>query len=215
MAHPHPLQRTLTTHSSLISNLSAFYRTLIDLDYLREEEVQFPPHTGPNKIPLAITTIQSVGLTQEAEHLLHLLPYITPAGLSLFRGESRITLSSKPLSYLSKGESEEDSLDDERSFGYDDDGEVLLPPWALQIFGSSNSSENVVVYDTRNSIPHAASPVSPEQIANSFLSRKDFRAFNIRAHGARTPSRSNTSRRSHRHLDTQLTHPRMDPLERR
>lgn len=151
MARPHPLQQTLTTHSSLISNLLAFYNILIDLDYLREEEVQFPPHTGPNKIPLAIAVVQSAGLTQEAEQLLHLLPYVTPAGLRLFRGESRITLSSKPLSYLTKGEGDEDSLDDERSFGYGDDGEVLLPPWALQIFGSSNSSENIVVYDTRTS----------------------------------------------------------------
>jgi hypothetical protein len=84
--------------------------------------------------------------------LLHLLPYVTPAALSLFRGESRITLSSKPLCYLTRGGGEEDSLDDERSFGYGDDGEVLLPAWALQIFGSGNSSESIVIYDTRNSI---------------------------------------------------------------
>jgi hypothetical protein len=164
MTLPYPLSDTLATHSPLISALSSFYNTLIALDYLLESEVQFPPHPleeRGTKISLATTALQSSNLTQEAHYLLHLLPYITPAGLSLFRGESRITLNSKPLSYLSKGEGEDDehSLDDERSFGYGDDGEVMLPRWALQIFGASNSSENIVVYDTRSSnTTHLISP---------------------------------------------------------
>lgn len=216
MTLPHPLSETLTTHSSLISTLSSFYYTLINLDYLRSDEVQFPPHTGPNKLPLATAALQSANLTQEAEQLLHLLPYIIPVRLSkLFYGEARITLSSKPLSYLTKGEGEEDSLDDERSFGYGDDGEVLLPAWALQIFGSSNSSENTVIYDTRNSTPLDAFPVSRKQIANSFLFRDGLGALNLRAHRGRALSRSNVSRSSYRRLDPQPSLSRMDPVERR
>ena len=152
MALLHALSETLTTHASLISNLSSFYRTLIDLDYLREEEVQFPPHTGQNKIPLATAALQRANLTLEAEQLLHLLPFITPASIwKLFSGEARITLDSKPLSYLSKEEGEEDSLDNARLIGYSDDGEVVLPAWAVQIFGANNRNENIVVYDTRTS----------------------------------------------------------------
>ena len=107
MTIPRPQSQTLPNHAALISSLSVFYLTLIHLDYLREGEVQFPPHTGRNKTPLANAAIQSANLTEEAEELLHLLPYITPAALSLFRGEARITLDSKPLSYLSKGEARE------------------------------------------------------------------------------------------------------------
>ena len=151
MANPDPLLETITTHSALLSNLEAFYLALIDLDYLRPEEVQFPPHTGQTRIPLATTAIQPSNLTQEAEQLLHLLPYLTPSTLSLFDGESRISLLSKPLSYLTKREEDEYSLHDERSFGYGDDGEVPLPAWAVKIFAARNSSENMVVYDTRNS----------------------------------------------------------------
>jgi hypothetical protein len=139
------------TYKDLISSLEAFYRILIDLDYLREEEeVQFPPHTEEGKIPIATAAIQSVGLTQDAEQLLCLLPYVVPASLSLFDGESCITLSSKPVSYLHKGE--EDFLHDERSFGFGDDGEVLLPAWALKIFTSTNSAGKIAIYDTKNSI---------------------------------------------------------------
>lgn len=105
MALPPPLSFTLATHASLISNLSSFYHTLINLDYLRADEVQFPPHTGPSKLPLATAALQSANLTQEAGQLLHLLPYIIPASVSkLFYGEARITLDSKPLSYLSNGD---------------------------------------------------------------------------------------------------------------
>lgn len=152
MTTPYPPSLTHTTHASLISTLSAFYHTLINLDYLRSDEVQFPPHTGPNKLPLATTALQSSNLAQEAEQLLQLLPYILPASLSkLFYGEARITLDSKPLSYLSNGDGRQTSLDDARSFGYGDDGEVMLPGWAVQIFGANNSSESIVVYDTRTS----------------------------------------------------------------
>lgn len=149
MASLAELAEIRTTHADLISSLEAFYRTLVDLDYLREEEVQFPPHTGEGKVPFATAAIQSVGLTQEAEQLLHLLPYVIPASLSLFDSESRITLLSKPLSYLYKGEGD---FHDERSFGYGDDGEVLLPAWALKIFSANNSSESMAIYDTRNSM---------------------------------------------------------------
>jgi hypothetical protein len=158
MTLPHPLSEILTTHSPLISALSNFYQALIDLDYLLESEVQFPPHQieeGRTKLPLATTALQSSNLTSEAHNLLSLLPYILPTSISkLFQGESRITLLGKPLSYLIEGEGEDDehSLDDERSLGCDDDGEVMLPGWAVQIFGASNSSENIVIYDTQISM---------------------------------------------------------------
>jgi hypothetical protein len=151
MASLSELAKIGTTYADLIFSLEAFYRILIDLDYLREEEVQFSPHTGEGKIPIATAAIHhSVGLTQEAEQLLYLLPYVTPASLALFNGESRITLSSKPVSYLHKGE--DDFLHDERSFGFGDDGEVLLPAWALKMFTSTNSGGKIAIYDTRNSI---------------------------------------------------------------
>jgi hypothetical protein len=150
MASLPELAETRITHADLIYSLEAFYRILIDLDYPREEEVQFPPHTEESKIPIATAAIHSVGLTQEAEKLLYRLSYVTPASLSLFNGESRITLSSEPVSYLLKGE--EDFLHDERSFGFGDDGEVLLPAWALKIFTSTNSAGKIAIYDTKNSI---------------------------------------------------------------
>lgn len=146
----------------MISSLAAFYLALIDLDYLHEDGVQFPPHTGPDKTPLATVAIQLANLISEAETLLHFFPYITPGSLSLFRGEARIAPSSKPLSYLTKGAGEEESFDDARSFGYGDDGKVLLPAWTLQIFGANNSSENIVVYDTTKSTWLVAGPISLE-----------------------------------------------------
>jgi hypothetical protein len=44
-------------HSSLITGMDSFYHRLVELDYLREEEVQFPPHTGEGKVPLVVTSI--------------------------------------------------------------------------------------------------------------------------------------------------------------
>jgi hypothetical protein len=70
MASLPELAETRITHADLIYSLEAFYRILIDLDYLREEEVQFPPHTEGSKIPIATAAIHSVGLTQETEKLL-------------------------------------------------------------------------------------------------------------------------------------------------
>lgn len=138
-----------TSHAALISSLDAFYHTVIDLDYLRTDEVQFPPHTGRDRIPLATVPIQLAGLSQEAQQLLHFLPYVIQDDSWLFEGESVITQTSKPVSYLDKGE--EEFLYDDRVFGLADGGEeVMLPPWAILILKSSNRDQNIVVYDTRS-----------------------------------------------------------------
>jgi hypothetical protein len=143
-----------TTHSSLITAITTFYTTLLDLDYLRATEVQFPPHTDPSKTPLATASIQSTNLTPEVQSLLHHLPYITDAGAELMEGEAAITLHSWPVSYLYKGS---DSFDNgERFFGYADGGdEGLLPPWAILLFSGVRRDQRVVVYDTRTSESHS------------------------------------------------------------
>jgi hypothetical protein len=139
-----------TTHAALISSITTFYTTLLDLDYLRPTEVQFPPHTDPSKTPLATAPIQSANLTPEVQSLLHHLPYITDAGAELMEGEAAITLHSWPVSYLYKGS---DSFESgERFFGYADGGEeALLPPWAVLLFSGVRRDQHVVVYDTRTS----------------------------------------------------------------
>jgi hypothetical protein len=122
-----------TTHSALISAMITFYNALLDLDYLRSNEVQFPPHTGSSKPPLATASIYSANLTPEVQSLLHHLPYNTDAGVKLTEGEAAITLHSQPVSYLSKGVGRFES--GERWFGYGEDGEeVLLPEWAVLLF---------------------------------------------------------------------------------
>jgi hypothetical protein len=139
-------------HSSLITGMDSFYHRLVELDYLREEEVQFPPHTGEGKVPLAVTSIQSAHLTQETEQILHLLPYITEAGRGLFHSnEECITLLSRPVSHLQK---EDQTFEEgDRFFGYADEGEMPpLPPWAILLFTGAHPSQNIVVYDTRNSM---------------------------------------------------------------
>jgi hypothetical protein len=139
-------------HSSLITGMDSFYNRLVELDYLREEEVQFPPHTGEGKVPLAVTSIQSAHLTQETEQILHLLPCITEAGRGLFHSnEECITLLSRPVSHLQK---EDQTFEEgERFFGYADEGEMPpLPPWTILLLTGCNPSQNIVVYDTRNSI---------------------------------------------------------------
>ncbi|GAB7327791.1 hypothetical protein MBLNU13_g11595t2 [Cladosporium sp. NU13] len=161
---------TITTHAALISSLSALYLTLIDLEHLREDEVQFPPHTGRNKIPLATTAPRPWNLTQEAEQLLQLLPYIYPARLSkLFHGESCITISSKPLSYLDNGDGEEDCLHDARSFGYGDNGAVMLPSWAssdVPVTDPSFPLEKLSELSSYEPTEHelAAAAVTPEDL---------------------------------------------------
>lgn len=138
----------LPTHSALISATNTFYHTLLDLDYLREEEVQFPPHTGPSKTPLATTSIQAANLTPEVQSLLHHLPYVTEAGAELNEGESAITLHSQPVSHLYKDVDRFES--GERWFGYGEGGEeVLLPEWAVLLFSGVRRDQRVVVYDTR------------------------------------------------------------------
>ena len=64
-----------TTHAALISAMDTFYRTLLDLDYLRANEVQFPPHIGDGKTPLAAASMQAANLTPYVQALLDFLPY--------------------------------------------------------------------------------------------------------------------------------------------
>jgi hypothetical protein len=45
------------SHANLITGMNSFYHRLVELDYLRAEEVQFSPHTGKGKVPLAVTSI--------------------------------------------------------------------------------------------------------------------------------------------------------------
>jgi hypothetical protein len=138
-----------TTHSALIFALNTFYHKLLDLDYLRDNEVQFPPHTGSSKTPLATASIQAANLTPEVQSLLHHLPYITDAGAELMEGESAITLHSWPVSYLYKGVDRFES--GERWFGYGEGGEeVLLPEWAVLLFSGMRADQRVVVYDGRS-----------------------------------------------------------------
>lgn len=140
-----------TGHEALISGMDTFYRTLLDLDYLREEEVQFPPHTGDGKTPFATSSIASANLTPDVQALLHHFPYITSAGAELMEGDSTITLNSQPVSYLYKGVDRFDS--GERWFGYADGGdEALLPPWAILLFSGMCRDQRVVIYDTRSSM---------------------------------------------------------------
>lgn len=144
------LTQTCAIHADLISNLEAFYRTLIDLDYLREGEVQSAPHTGEGKTALARTAILSSGRTEEAQQLLHLLPYVTHVASRRFDELSPITLSSMPLSYLDQGK--EGSTYGENFFGFGDGGdEPPLPPWAILLFTGTNSSQKLIIYDTRRS----------------------------------------------------------------
>lgn len=148
-----------SAHAALVSAMDTFYRTLLDLDYLREEEVQFPPHACDHKTLLATASIEAANLTPDVQALLHFLPYITDAGKELGEGEAAITLHSQPVSYLHK---ESDAFDrGERLFGYADEGdEVLLPPWAILLFSGTNRDHHVVIYDTRSSmVPHCPSPV--------------------------------------------------------
>lgn len=150
-----------TGHEALISGLETFYRSLLDLDYLREDEVQFPPHTDPGKTPLATASIEAANLTQDVEALLHHLPYITEAGAGaeLMEGEAAITLHSWPVSYLYKGVDGFES--GERWFGYGEGGEeVLLPPWAILLFSGIRRDQRVVIYDTRSSMPSLPFPSS-------------------------------------------------------
>jgi hypothetical protein len=121
-------------HSSLITGMDSFYHRLVELDYLREEEVQFPPHTGEGKVPLAVTSIQSA------------------AGRGLFHSnEECITLLSRPVSHLQK--EDQPFEEGERFFGYADEGEMPpLPRWAILLFTGAHPSQNIVVYDTRNSM---------------------------------------------------------------
>lgn len=128
MASHSGIDQVRINHSSLISVMDFFYHRLIDLDYLRDEEVQFPPHTGEGKVPLGKTSVQAAGLTQESEQLLHLLPCITAVGKWLFHGtEACVTLSSRPVSHLQK--KEQTFSEGEQFFGFADEGEMPpLPP---------------------------------------------------------------------------------------
>jgi hypothetical protein len=141
-----------TTHAALISAMDTFYRTLLDLDYLRANEVQFPPHIGDGKTPLAAASMQAANLTPYVQALLNFLPYYTEAGTELMEwdGEAAITLHSQPVSYLYKGSDVFDG--GERFFGYGEGGEqVLLPEWAVLLFSGVRRDQCVVAYDTRSS----------------------------------------------------------------
>lgn len=165
-----------TNHAALISSMNTFYRTLLDLDYLREDEVQIPPHVGDGKTPIATTAIHSALLTPEVQAVLRCLPYVTGAGAGLMEGESTITLHSQPVSYLYKGA---DAFDrGERLFGYAEGGdEVLLPPWAVLLFSGANRDHRMVIYDTRRSmvyrivrfLPHCPIPDAQQLNSDTFF----------------------------------------------
>lgn len=167
MANHSTIPSIQTTHAALISAMGIFYRTLLDLDYLREEEVQFPPHTDENKTPLTTASVEAANLTPDVQSLLHYLPYITEAGKELGEGEAAITLHSQPVSYLHKGS---DVFDNgERLFGYADGGdEALLPLWAILLFSGTNRDQHVVAYDTRSSMITSSSMSDATTIDSDF-----------------------------------------------
>lgn len=146
------MSQVAISHASLISTVDAYYRAILDLDYLREDEVQFPPHRGEGKVPLATAQIQKAGLTPEAEELLHYLPYVTESGMEPYGGSIGITPGhSEPVTCLKVRGGNYST--DGRRFGLDDEAEeVSLPPWIISVFQGIHRDANCVFYDTRNSI---------------------------------------------------------------
>ena len=132
--------------------MDTFYRRLLELDYIRVDEVQFPPHTGEDKTPLATASMQAANPTPYVQALLNFLPYFTEAGAELMEwdSEAAITLHSQPVSYLYKGSHVFDG--GERFFGYGEGGgQVLLPEWAVLLFSGVRRDQCVVAHDTRSS----------------------------------------------------------------
>nr|OQO25713.1 hypothetical protein B0A51_04557 [Rachicladosporium sp. CCFEE 5018] len=137
--------RVADEHVDLIHVWTEYHRLLIKTAYFDEHEVQFPPHTGPGKHPLATTQLIEAGLHEDLIALVHLLPFAAPSRSS----DTAISPGSNTLTYFEKdGQS---GLNPEiRMFGYDDQGEVTLPSWALRMTAANNRNDSQVIYDMRN-----------------------------------------------------------------
>ncbi|OQO14679.1 hypothetical protein B0A48_00060 [Cryoendolithus antarcticus] len=113
--------------------------------YFDEHEVQFPPHTGPGKHPLATTQLIEAGLHEDLIALVHLLPFAAPSRSS----DTAISPGNNTLTYFE--EDSQSGLNPEiRMFGYDDQGDVTLPSWALRLTAANNRNDSQVIYDMRN-----------------------------------------------------------------
>ncbi|KAK6440695.1 hypothetical protein LTR95_003081 [Oleoguttula sp. CCFEE 5521] len=107
--------------------------------YFDEDEVQFPPHDGPSKHPLATVQLLAAGLHEDLITLLHLLPFASPSRSS----DTAISPGSNTLTYYEK-DSQSRLNPEVRMFGYDDEGEVTLPAWALQTLSEISLYETTV-----------------------------------------------------------------------
>ena len=69
------LEEVAKRHADLITGLNNVYATLMEMRYLRPDEVVYPPYGVSGKPAVAVSQLQAAGFVPEALALMELLPY--------------------------------------------------------------------------------------------------------------------------------------------
>lgn len=141
--------RIKADHAELIEGVYAMYAQLIELRYLRPEEVLYPPHGRRGRPGLATKQLKRIGFNSEVMALLELLPYPTNEVLRKCSHQEvglPVAPDSSVVSYLESHTST--VIDYARKPS--PDGETCIPPWAFKVATAGSGFGNSYIYDTRD-----------------------------------------------------------------
>lgn len=141
--------RVKADHADLIKGIHAMYAQLIELRYLRQDEVLYPPHGQGGKPGLAIKQMQRIGFNPEVIALLGMLPYPSNEVLEKFSHQEEglpLAPDSAIVSYL-EGQPRSTM---EWARKPSPNGETCIPPWAFKFATAGGGFGTNYIYDTRD-----------------------------------------------------------------
>ncbi|THZ72776.1 hypothetical protein D6C85_04489 [Aureobasidium pullulans] len=148
--HTAILQEVAKRHADLINGLNAMYATLIEMRYLREDEVLYPPYGVSGKPAVAVQQLQAAGFVPEAIALMELLPYPSNEALEYWSDQEEgvpIAPDSGAMSYLEGHEWDNTIATSRQPLR---GGETGLPAWAFKITFCGRGWGTEYIYDTRD-----------------------------------------------------------------
>ena len=151
------LEEVAKRHADLITGMNKVYATLIEMRYLRPDEIVYPPYGVPGKPAVAVAQLQAAGYVPEVVALMELLPYPSNEALERWSMQEEgvpIAPDSGAMSYLEGHEWDGTIRTSRQPLRA---GETGLPAWAFKITFGGTGWGTEYIYDTRDSESFSAS----------------------------------------------------------